>query len=161
MNAHLNIYDSDFTSKNPAIVLFRKKGLPFICIQYMNEANNLVPGEEGFDLPEELDIQPSDLSKHEKNGNAFNKTSLSKELLSLGVDTIIITGFCAEHCVLSTYRGVLDHDLTPSILCGSLVSDNLENIKFDERISNLLSISKSPMLFLGKSKKEYFNSFII
>lgn len=57
----------------------------------------------------------------------------------LGVDTVIITGFCAEACVLSTYRGAQDLDLTPIILRGSLASDNLENIGFVESISDIIS----------------------
>jgi nicotinamidase-related amidase len=125
---------------NAAIALFREKDLPVVCVQHMNEEDKLVPGEEGFDLPEELDILPSDLHIHKTYGNPFNKTSLEGKLRDLGVDTVIITGFCAEHCVLSTYRGALDLDLTPIILRGSLASDNLKNIKFVESISDITSI---------------------
>ena len=125
---------------NAAITLFRGKGLPVICIQHMDEGSNLVPGEEGFESPEELDILPSDLHIHKTYENSFNKTPLEDELRGLGVDKVIITGFCAEHCVLSTYRGALDLDLTPIILRGSLASDNLKNIKFVESISDIISI---------------------
>jgi len=124
---------------NAAIALFRGKGLPVICVQHMDEEEKLVPGEEGFGLPEALDILSSDLHIHKKYGNAFNKTSLEGELRDLGVDTVIITGFCAEYCVLSTYRGAQDFDLTPIILRGSLASDTLENIKFVESISDIIS----------------------
>jgi nicotinamidase-related amidase len=55
------------------------------------------------------------------------------------VDTVIITGFCAEYCVLSTYRGAQDLDLTPIVLRGSLASSILENIKFVESISDIVS----------------------
>jgi nicotinamidase-related amidase len=72
-------------------------------------------------------------------GNAFNKTPLEAELRALGVDTAIITGYCAEYCVLSTYRGAKDLDLTPIILCGSLASDIPENIVFVESISDVIS----------------------
>lgn len=124
---------------NAAIALFRENGLPIVCIQHMNEESGLVPGEEGFDLPEELEILPDDLCIHKTYGNSFNKTSLAAELQELGVDTVIITGFCAEYCVLSTYRGAEDLDLTPIILRGSLASDNLDNIGFVESISELIS----------------------
>jgi nicotinamidase-related amidase len=124
---------------NAAIALFKAKELPVICVQHMEEEEKLVPGEEGFDLPEALDILPSDLHIHKMYGNSFNKTSLEDDLQALGVDTLIITGFCAEYCVLSTYRGAEDLDLTPIILRGSLASDNLENIKFVESISNIIS----------------------
>ena len=124
---------------NAAIAIFREKNLPVICIQHMDEENELIPGKEGFELPEGLDILPSDLHIHKTYGNAFNKTSLAEELRRLGVDTVIITGFCAEYCILSTDRGALDLDLTPMILRGSLASGNLENIKFVESISDVIS----------------------
>jgi nicotinamidase-related amidase len=124
---------------NAAIALFREKNLPIICVQHMEEAEKLVPGIEGFDLPDALNILPSDLHIHKTYGNSFNKTSLENELRELGVDTVIITGFCAEHCVLSTYRGAQDLDLTPIILRGSLASGTLENITFVEGISDIIS----------------------
>ena len=99
---------------NAAIALFREKDLPVICVQHMDEEEKLVPGEEGFELPEELEILPSDLHIHKTYGNSFNKTPLGDELRDLDVDTVIVTGFCAEYCVLSTYRGAQDRDLTPS-----------------------------------------------
>lgn len=124
---------------NAAIALFREKHLPIICIQHMDEEGKLVPGEEGFELPDELNILPSDLHIHKTYGNSFNKTPLENELRALGVDTVIITGFCAEYCILSTYRGAQDLDLTPIILRGSLASNIPENIKFVESISDIIS----------------------
>ena len=55
------------------------------------------------------------------------------------MDTVIITGFCAEYCVLSTYRGADDLDLAPIILRGALASATVENIKFVESISEIIS----------------------
>jgi len=124
---------------NAAIALFREKHLPIICIQHVDEGEKLVPGEEGFELPEELDILPSDLHIHKTYGNAFNRTPLKDRLGELGADTVIITGFCAEYCVLSTYRGAQDLDLTPIILRGSLASTTPENTRFVEGISDIIS----------------------
>jgi nicotinamidase-related amidase len=124
---------------NAAIALFRKKNLPVISVQHMNPEEKLVPGEEGFALPEALDVLPSDLAIHKTYGNSFNKTPLAEELRKLDVDTVIITGFCAEHCVLSTYRGAEDLDLTPILLRGALASGSLENIQFVESISDIIS----------------------
>ncbi|HKZ44092.1 MAG TPA: isochorismatase family protein [Anaerolineales bacterium] len=124
---------------NDAIALFRGKNLPIVCIQHMNVKAKLIPGEDGFDIPEGLDIQASDIFIKKTYGNAFNKTALQSTLLELGVDTVIVTGYCAEFCVLSTYRGAKDLDLTPIILRGCLASDSLENIKFVESISDIIS----------------------
>jgi nicotinamidase-related amidase len=124
---------------NAAIALFRDKGLPVICIQHVEEEENLVPGQEGFELPDELEILPSDLHIHKTYGNSFNKTPLLAELRKLGVDTVLITGFCAEYCVLSTYHGAQDVDLTPIVLRGALASGIAENVRFVESITNVIS----------------------
>jgi nicotinamidase-related amidase len=124
---------------NAAIAMFREKGLPVICVQHMDEAEKLVPGGEGFEVPESLDVLESDLHITKTYGNSFNRTGLSDELRGLGVDTVIITGFCAEHCVLSTYRGAQDLDLTPVMLRGALASSSPQNIGFVESISEIIS----------------------
>jgi nicotinamidase-related amidase len=124
---------------NAAIELFRERDLPIICIQHVDEENGLVPGKEDFELPESLNILPSDLHIHKTYGNSFNKTPLAEKLQELDIDTVILTGFCAEYCVLSTYRGAQDLDLTPIILRGSLASSVPENIKFVESISDIVS----------------------
>jgi nicotinamidase-related amidase len=71
--------------------------------------------------------------------NSFTKTGLAGKLKELGVDTVIVTGFKAEFCVLSTYRGAEDFDFKPIILKGSLASDNAEHIRFVEEISETIS----------------------
>ncbi len=124
---------------NAAVELFREKDLPVVCIQHVDEENGLVPGKEDFELPESLNLLPSDLHIHKTYGNSFNKTPLQEKLRELDIDTVIVTGFCAEYCVLSTYRGAQDLDLTPIILRGSLASSVLENIKFVESISDIVS----------------------
>jgi nicotinamidase-related amidase len=124
---------------NAAIALFREKQLPVISVQHVDENNSLVPGEERFELPDELDVLPSDLHIHKTYGNSFNKTPLENELRKLGVDTVIVTGFCAEYCVLAAHQGALDVDLTPIVLRGALASSTPENIAFVERITNMIS----------------------
>jgi len=131
---------------NIAIELFRAKNLPIVCVQHMNEKDKLIPGEDGFELPEGLNILPSDICIHKTYGNAFNKTDLQGKLHELDVDTVIVTGYCAEFCVLSTFRGAKDLDLTPIILRGALASDSLENIKFVESISDIISYGALKMI---------------
>jgi nicotinamidase-related amidase len=124
---------------NAAIALFRKKAWPVVAVQHVDEEEKIVPGEKGYELPEELAILPSDLHIAKTYGNAFNKTPLEAELRALGVDGVIVTGFCAEYCVLSTCRGAEDLDLKPIILRGSLASGKPERIQFVENINNVIS----------------------
>ena len=125
---------------NEAIPIFREKGFPIIVIQHKNEAAGLVPGSQGFDIHESIKLEPQDPRIIKTYGNAFTKTELAHNLRELGADTIIITGFCAEECILSTYVGADDNDFTPIILRSAIASDNPSRIKFVEEISNLISI---------------------
>ena len=141
---HLNQACSDSLKSaieciNAAVDLFRKKNLPIVVIQHKSEGQGLVPGKSGFDVPESVKVGSQDLRVVKTYGNSFTKTELAEKLRELGVDTVIVTGFCAEFCVLSTYRGAQDFDFTSIILKGSLASDNAEHIRFVEEISETIS----------------------
>jgi len=143
-----NSLDGAIEYINAAIDLFRKKGLPVISVQHMDREDGHVPGSEGFALPESLKINSDDLHIHKEYGNSFVKTPLADELRKLGADTVILTGFCAEHCVLSTYRGAQDLDLTPIMLRNSLASPSTKNIHFVESISDVISYGALEKLLL-------------
>jgi nicotinamidase-related amidase len=125
---------------NAAIALFREKDLPVICIQHTNPKGGFTQESEGFEVHKDIKVLESDPHIIKTYGNAFNKTDLGKLLSDLGVDTLVITGYMAENCVLSTYRGALDLDLAPIILRGSIVSHIPEHEKFVENIGNLVTI---------------------
>ena len=124
---------------NEAIRFFRERDLPIVSILHKDEESGLVEGTPGFEMHESLDLLPSDLRIVKTYGNAFNKTSLAEDLRALGVDTVIITGFCAEFCILSTCRGAEDLDFTPILFRGSLASGFPQRIRFVEEINNVIS----------------------
>ena len=124
---------------NAAIDLFRKKKLPIFVIQHKNEDQGFVPGKSGFDVPESVKLEPQDSRIVKTYCNSFTKTRLAEKLKELDVDTVIVTGYMAEFCVLSTYRGAEDFDFKPIILKGSLASNNTEHIRFVEEISEIIS----------------------
>ena len=124
---------------NAAIDLFRKKNLPIVVIQHKNEDRGFAPGKPGFDVSQSVKLEPQDLRIVKTYSNSFTKTGLAEKLREFAVDTVIVTGFCAEFCVLSTYRGALDFDFKAIILKGSLASDNAEHIRFVEEISETIS----------------------
>lgn len=124
---------------NLAIDLFRKKNLPIIVIQHKSEERGLVLGKPCFEVPENVKLEPRDIRIVKTYGNSFTKTGLAEKLRELGVDTVIVTGFCAEFCVLSTYRGAQDFDFTSIVLKRAIASDNAEHIRFVEEITETMS----------------------
>jgi nicotinamidase-related amidase len=133
---------------NAAIDLFRGKQLPVICIQQVDEEQQIVPGQEAFEAPDRLHILPADLHIHKIHGNAFTRTPLKESLARLGIDTLVITGYCAEYCVLSTYRGAKEHALQPIMLRDALISGTPENIGFVENVTDIISLG-ALKAFLG------------
>ena len=131
---------------NEAVSLFREKKLPVVYIQHMNEAEDLKPGNPGFELPDAFDVRPEDIRITKVYGNSFNKTGLHEKLQALGVDTLIVTGFCAEWCVLSTYRGAEDLDYKPIVVVGGIASGDLENLRFVESLSEVVSLEALKVL---------------
>lgn len=126
---------------NEALEFFRERQLPIIVIQHIDEAHGLVPGAPGFELPKSLNILPDDQRIYKTYGNAFTKTELETVLRDLGVDTVVISGFCAEYCVLSTFRGAMDKDFTPALLRSTLASVIPANIPFVESINDTISLN--------------------
>jgi nicotinamidase-related amidase len=124
---------------NPAIGLFRKRNLPIFVIHHKSEEENLVPDTPDFEMSGRLKLEPQDPHVIKTYGNSFAKTGLAEKLKELGVDTVIVTGFCAEYCVLSTYRGAEELDFKPIILRGAIASDNAEHIRFVEEITETVS----------------------
>jgi len=124
---------------NAGIDLFRKKNLPVICVQHTNPEDNLVPGQEGFDVPEILNILPGDVHIHKTYGNSFTKTALAETLRKEGVDTVVVTGFAAEGCVLATVRGAEDYDFTSMILRSSIIGGKPGTALLVESINEIIS----------------------
>jgi len=124
---------------NAAIDLFRKHNLPIIWVQDSDEEDGVVPGTVGYELIDSLTPLKGDYHVNKFYGNAFNKTDLASYLEEKGIDTPLLTGYCAEYCVLSTYRGALDVDLSPILLRGAIATGNDKHLDMVMEISDVMS----------------------
>jgi nicotinamidase-related amidase len=124
---------------NAVIPMFREKGLPVIWVYNEDEEDGAVPGNEKYEFIDALKPASDDIKINKTYGNSFNKTGADQILKDAGVDTIVMTGFCAEYCVLSTYRGAKDLDYFPVLLKHGIASVEKENKEFVENISETLT----------------------
>jgi nicotinamidase-related amidase len=118
---------------------FEAKGLPIFWVYNLDEEDGAVPGNEAFEFIDPLKPGDDHIKIHKEYGNSFNKTEADELLKEHGVDTIVMTGFCAEHCVLSTYRGARDLDYFPVILKHGIASTKDANKEFVENISETIT----------------------
>jgi nicotinamidase-related amidase len=124
---------------NYVLPKFEEKNLPIIYVQDLDEGEGVVPGTEGFEIVDLLKPKENSTVIHKTYGNSFNKTDVDKILKENGVDTVVMTGFCAEFCVLSTYRGAKDLDYFPVILKNGIASTEEPNKEFVEKISETIT----------------------
>lgn len=124
---------------NEVLGYFRNKELPILWIQDIDKGGGVVPNTVGFEIIELLNKEKDDVIIRKEYGNSFNKTECEKFLKEKSVDVVFITGYCAENCVLSTYRGALDLDFIPVIVKNGIASGNEENLAFVEKISDTIS----------------------
>lgn len=131
--------DSAVEYINHIIPVFEKNGLPVIWVQDMDKEDGVVPGTDSFEIIDQLRPNEADLIIHKSYGNSFNKTELDKILKEKEIDTVVLSGFCAEFCVLSTYRGALDLDYFPVLLKNGIASRSDTNKEFVENISETIT----------------------
>ena len=124
---------------NYVLPKFQEKGLPIIYVQDLDEGEGVVPGKEGFDIVDSLKPTADSTVVHKRYSNSFNKTDVDKILRDADVDTVVMTGFCAEFCVLSTYRGAKDLDYFPVILKNGIASTEEPHKEFVEKISETIT----------------------
>jgi len=122
-----------------ALQLFRNRGLPVFWVQHEIRENESEEETRGFALPNFFQTLPEDVRIVKKTGSMFLETPLAQILHQREVDTLIITGFSAEHCVLASIMAATDLGFFPVILRGALASGSPENIPFVERIQNIVS----------------------
>lgn len=124
---------------NYIIPKFEEKGLPIVWVYNLDEEDGAVPGNDAFEFIDLLKPAEGHIKIHKTYGNSFNKTDCDAILKEHDVDTIVMTGFCAEYCVLSTYRGAKDLDYFPVILKNGIASVKDANKEFVENISETLT----------------------
>ena len=126
---------------NKAINIFRKRNLPIIWIQD-NGKGGIIGGTKDHEIIDILTQNENEKIINKRYKNSFNKTDLSEYINKNNIDTLIITGYSAAYCVLSTYRAAEDYDLKPIILKNALAEYSNGEIKFVEKISEIITIKE-------------------
>ncbi len=132
--------DSAVEYITPVLAWFREKSLP-VCWIHHTEKGGPIEGQPDFEFIDALKKKDGEPRIVKRYQNSFTRTGLGEVLSAKGVDTVFVTGFCAEYCVLSTCRGARDLDLTSILIRGCAASDNPEHIRFVEEINEVMSVN--------------------
>jgi nicotinamidase-related amidase len=124
---------------NAAIQLFRRAGAPVVVVSDIEEPDR-VPGREPFGLHASVAAEAGDLRVDKRSGNAFWKTDLDEQLRGRSVDMVIVSGFCAEYCVLETYRGARERGYAAALLRSGIASPHADHLRMVEAICEVVSV---------------------
>ncbi|NLY89658.1 MAG: cysteine hydrolase [Firmicutes bacterium] len=131
--------DAACESINAVLPFFRKTNSPVLWIQQKGEKEGVLPGTTGFELIDRLKPEPGDYRIHKEHVNSFVKTECAQILRESKTDIVVVTGFSAEYCVLSTYKGAVEEGFFPVILKNGIASGNKEGKEMVENRTNLIS----------------------
>jgi nicotinamidase-related amidase len=113
---------------------FRRHGLPVVLVN----ATGVAPGRtdatwprqtpppDWADLVAELDAQPDDLLITKQRWGAFHDTSLDRDLRSLGVTQVVVTGVATSIGVESTARAAYEHAYHVVLATDAMTDLNLD-----------------------------------
>jgi nicotinamidase-related amidase len=100
------IYKAEELLRNIRTLIDRahRAGIPVCYVQH-SDKKNLVKGSDDWRLHPQLVPLDTDLVIHKHHGNAFQETSLGKELEARNVGRLVVTGLVTHGCVRATCVG--------------------------------------------------------
>ena len=125
---------------NAAIGWFRRNRLPIVVVYHEDKQMGLAPGTAAFEVPQYVRIEESDIKVVKRYPNAFGKTGLDAILRKEGCDTVVIVGLSASGCVLATYFGSMDYDLSAFLVQNGVASHIEDHVRFAEDVCNTVRV---------------------
>ena len=138
---------------NQAIAIFRAKNLPIVAVYHTDKGVGPEPGTKAFEFHPGIKIEPRDAKVIKNYPNAFNRTDLESLLRERGCDTVLLAGLSATCCVLATYIGALDRDLSPYLVKDAVAASREDLVRFAEEIFDSLSLRAIGQLTQGSAER--------
>lgn len=120
------------------IKLFEKKKLPIIHILH-DEGGKDAPKAEDFWEIDRVAVADRSTAIIKSHGSGFSGTDLEARLRACGAELVLVCGFSAEYCVLSTTRAAYDLGWKPIILVGGIASADESVIPFVYKINDTIT----------------------
>ena len=125
---------------NAAIALFRQRGWPLVFVQHSSASKPA--GSYAWAIHEQFDCQPDDMRLCKRHYNAFWETGLDALLQAAGVELVVVSGYVAEFCVLSTVRGALERGYRSTILEDGIAGMNGRYTQFTLELSPRITLAE-------------------
>jgi nicotinamidase-related amidase len=137
-NPNLPAFEAAAPVINDAITLAREQGWSLVFVQHTSERKPA--GSQPWEINERFDCRPIDTRLNKAHENAFWNTGLDALLRSQLVDLVVVAGYVAERCVLSTLRGATERGYRAAILDEAIASLDDRFTRFTLDISPLVTL---------------------
>jgi nicotinamidase-related amidase len=143
-NPNLTEFQATVPTINAAIALFRQCGWPVVFVQHSSASKPA--GSHAWAIHEQFDCGPDGTRLSKRHYNAFWETELDALLQSDGVDFVVVSGYVAEFCVLSTVRGALERGYRSAILADGIAGMNGRYTQFTLALSPRITLAELELI---------------
>ncbi|UAL07424.1 MAG: isochorismatase family protein [Candidatus Methanogranum gryphiswaldense] len=114
---------------NRAVASFHKNKRPVIFVHYDGPCEcSLYEKDDGDEYIQGIISDPRNIIVHKTRMNSFVGTKLADVVKECKCDSILLAGLVTQYCIIGTYYGSFEHNISPYLLIGGTIStDN----KFD------------------------------
>jgi len=108
---------------NKASEMFRSNSRPVIFICYDGPMHCITyDKEDGDEFLHGIVSDPKDIIVRKKYMNSFKMSDLADVLRGCGCDSMLIAGMITQCCVMATYYGAFDYEISPYMLEGGIIA---------------------------------------
>ena len=139
-NPNLTTFQATISIINTAIAIFREQHWPIIFIQHTSKRKP--EGSENWKIHPQFNHHSDDINLSKTHFSAFWQTDLETILKEKHVNSVIVCGYMAEYCVLSSLRAALERGFNAVILEGSIASLDEILTQFTLKISPMIRMDQ-------------------
>ena len=139
-NPNLPAFQATIPVINAVIAIFRNQNWPIIFIQHTSKRKP--EGSKNWKLYEAFDYLENDIRINKSHFSAFWQTDLETILKVKHVNSVIVSGYMSEYCVLSTLRAAAERGFDAVILEDSIASLDDRNTQFTLEISPKIGLAE-------------------
>jgi len=115
---------------NKVTAMFHEKDRPVIFVYYDGPCEcSAYSKDDGDEYLHGIMSDPRDIIVHKDRMNSFVGSRLAEVIKECGCDSILLAGMVTQFCVIGTYYGAFEHNISPYLLRGGTIATDE---KYDE-----------------------------
>ncbi|MCL2146129.1 MAG: isochorismatase family protein, partial [Methanomassiliicoccaceae archaeon] len=108
---------------NTVAAMFRDNGRPVIFVHYDGPCEcSPYSKDDGDEYLHGIVSDPGDILIHKIHMNSFIETKLADAVRECGCDSVLLAGMVTQLCVMGTYFGAFEHNISPYMLVGGTIA---------------------------------------